>query len=84
MCYICCSNEVRNNTYGLPILMDIVTYIMVMMVSKEGIQEAVPLTVHSCPIFIKVNISSRIHFHLKNTRLTTLSHFVSSQKWLEV
>jgi hypothetical protein len=32
--------------------MDIVTYIMVMMVSNEGIQEAVPLMVHSCPIFI--------------------------------
>lgn len=30
-------------------MMDTVTYIMVMMVSNEGIQEAVPLTVHSCP-----------------------------------
>jgi len=50
------------------------TYIMVMMVSNEGIQEAVSLTVHSCSIFIQVNVSSRLHFHKKNARLTTLSH----------
>jgi hypothetical protein len=45
--------------------MDTVTYIMVMMASNEGIQEAVPLTVHSCPIFIQVNVSRRLHFHKK-------------------
>jgi hypothetical protein len=95
MCYICCSKVVRNNTKGLPMLMGTVTYIMVMMVSNEGIQGAAPLTVHSCPIFVQVNIASRLHFHKKNSRpttlshkknarLTTLSHFVSSQNWLEV
>jgi len=66
--------------------MDTLTYIMVMMVSNVGIQEAVPLTVDSYRIFIQVNVSSRLHFHLKkkNERLTILSQFVSSQNWLEV
>jgi len=43
--------------------MDTLTYIMVMMVSNVGIQEAVPLTVDSYRIFIQVNVSSRLHFH---------------------
>jgi hypothetical protein len=78
-------------------MMDTVTYIMVIMASYEGMQEAVSPTVRSCPIFIQVNVTGRLHFHHhhppppkkkrgreRESKADNTEPFLSSQNWSEV